>query len=277
MEFTRKTENKGRDMEARTVISGTDTPPFDLPLPPPPSSSPSLSANALAFVPTSSLLNQARDVLYPNNPQGPRLGQHSSNFEHNFKHGVTHSQSNEHQYTQQQKQQQITMECASSSNSYTGVTNDTATNATNNNAMMTQQTERVMVTQSQPPPWVSQMMFRLAQIESHLSNQNMKWQNVDAKLQDQNNRMSNMEHQVNALASVKPNMTKVQLNVISLNEDVSQLSQKMNEHDTNISKCKDMYHDVICDQYASQHTISELCKRVDKLEMAQSEIHPKLS
>ena len=71
MEFTRKTENKGRDMEARTVISGTDTPPFDLPLPPPPSSPPSLSANASAFVPTSSLLNQARDVLYPNNPQGP--------------------------------------------------------------------------------------------------------------------------------------------------------------------------------------------------------------
>ena len=277
MEFTRKTENKGRDMEARTVISGTDTPPFDLPLPPPPSSPPSLSANASAFVPTSSLLNQARDVLYPNNPQGPRLGQHSSNFEHNFKHGVTHSQSSEHQYTQQQKQQQITMECASSSNSYTGVTNDTATNATNNNAMMTQQTEHVMVTQPQPPPWVSQMMFRLAQIESHLLNQNMKWQNVDAKLQDQNNRMSNMEHQVNALASIKPTMTKVQLNVISLNEEVSQLSQKMNEHDTNISKCKDMYHEAICDQDASQHTISELCKRVDKLEMAQSEIHPKLS
>ena len=66
------------------------------------------------------------------------------------------------------------MECASSSNSYTGVTNDTATNATNNNAMMTQQTEHVMVTHPQPPPWVSQMMFRLAQIESHLLNQNMK-------------------------------------------------------------------------------------------------------
>ena len=86
-----------------------------------------------------------------------------------------------------------------------------------------------------------------------------------------------MEHQVNYLASIKPAMTKVQLNVISLNEDVSQLSKKINEHDTNISKCKDMYHDVIYDQIASQHTISELCKRVDKLEMAQSEIHPKLS
>ena len=78
-------------MEARTVISGTDTPLFDLPLPPPPSSPPSLSANTSAFAPTSSLLNQARDVLYPNNPQEPRLDQHSSNFEHNFKHGVTHS------------------------------------------------------------------------------------------------------------------------------------------------------------------------------------------
>ena len=95
------------------MISGADTPPFDLPLPPPPSSPPSLSANASAFAPTSSLLNQARDVLYPNNPQGPRLGQHSSNFEHNFKNGVTHSQSSEHQYTQQQKQQQITIKCAS--------------------------------------------------------------------------------------------------------------------------------------------------------------------
>ena len=89
--------------------------------------------------------------------------------------------------------------------------------------------------------------------------------------------MSNMEHQDDALATIKPAMTKVQSNVISLNEDVSQLSQKMNEHDTNISKCKDLYHDVIYDQNASQHAISELCKRVDKLEMAQSEIHPKLS
>ena len=172
MEFIRKTENKGRNREARTEISGTDTPPFDLPLPPPPSSPPSLLANASAFTP-SSLLNQARDVLYPNNPQEPRLAQHSLNFEHNFKHDVTHSQSSEHQYTQQQKQQQITMECASSNNSYTGITNNTATNATNNNTMTTPQTEHVMVTQSQPPPWVSQMMFRLAQIESHLLNQNM--------------------------------------------------------------------------------------------------------
>ena len=74
------------------------------------------------------------------------------------------------------------MECASSNNSYTSVTNDTATNATNINAMTTQQTEHVLVTQSQLPLWVSQMMFRLAQIELHLLYQNMKWQNVDAKL-----------------------------------------------------------------------------------------------
>lgn len=68
MEFD---NNSSQDRQKQQVIRGSTgmgPPPTDLSWPPPPPSPTLLSASAASFVPTSSLLGQARDVLYSQTP-----------------------------------------------------------------------------------------------------------------------------------------------------------------------------------------------------------------
>ena len=58
-----------------------------------------------------------------------------------------------------------------------------------------------------PPPWVSQMMqgldIRIRQIETHLIDQNAKWQTMGVSLQTQSERMSSIEQHVTELNGIK--------------------------------------------------------------------------
>ena len=96
---------------------------------------------------------------------------------------------------------------------------------------------------TQPPPWASKMLHRLQQIESHLDNQNKKWQTVESTLQAQNTRMSNMEIQIKELNRHKHNMNNIDVKVNLLGDEVSFMSFKISEYDETINTYSDMFDD----------------------------------
>ena len=263
----------GQIMEVENDDTGMRPPPTDNMWPPPPSPT-LLSANAATFVPTSNLLGQARGVLYP---QTPIKGQYYQYLPHTYEHinnytlmpggvNMSHSQSMEYQ-------RQLSM-----GNPTTTITSGVVPVTTH--SISTKPTGSTKCHDSegaQPPPWASQMLNRLKQIESHLESQNTKWNSVESTIQSQNIRMSNMETQVKELTRHKQNMTNVDVKVDLLNDEVSQMSRKISEYDETINTYSDMCDDAKSDRTASRNVIDDLIERVGQLEFDHGQIQPKLS
>ena len=101
-------------------------------------------------------------------------------------------------------------------------------------------------------------MSRLGQIESHLMNQNMKWQNMDKTLQNQNIRMSHIEQQVKELNCVKKDVTKTLIIVSTMQDDIGSMSRKINEYDYSINTYCEMYDEALSYQTSAQITVRDL-------------------
>ena len=271
-----KSGNNGQISEVENVNTGMPPPPIDNMWPPPPPSPTFLSANAASFVPTSNLLGQARGVLYPQTPMKTQYYQYLPHtYEQNNNYtlmpggvNMPHSQSME--YQRQQSMGNPTTTTTITSGVVPATTHSISTKPTGNEN--SHESEG-----AQPPPWASQMLNRLQQIESHLVSQNSKWNSVESAIQNQNTRMSNMEIQVKELTRHKQEMTNVDIKVNFLSEEVSQMSRKISKYDETINTYSDMCDDTKSDQTASRNMIDDLVERVGKLEFDHDQMQPKLT
>ena len=104
------------------------------------------------------------------------------------------------------------------------------------------------------PPWLSQLFHnldsRLIHIGNQLSNQNLRWQNIDhvlqsqsAMLQNQNTRMTNIEQQVTEINDLKGSVNKLDAKLHILDTNLMQTNCTMNEY----QNCIDTYSD-LCDE-----------------------------
>ena len=199
--------------------SGMGTPPTHLPVPPPYNEM--LSANS--YVPISNILTQTRDILYPQTMQQPQNTQqimlnneNNSSMTMKTQHtsgDMIRSQPSAQNYQQQQQQEQAISTTLAYSNS--------ATPAKTHG-----------IHGEQPPIYqILQMLdTRLGQIEKHLSGLNIKWQNTDATLRNQNMRITNIEGHINDLTNVKRDMVRVENRVELMNNGMKKTDERMRDY-----------------------------------------------
>lgn len=271
MEIDNNNNQNGQKQHVIRDNTGMGPPPTDLSWPPPPPSPTLLSAGTATFIPTSSLLGQARGVLYSQTPYKSSFCPYvPTTYEYNT---MPADRVNLYQYQSTDYQSQQTM-----GTTFTTITTTTSTTPRNTTPVIkyTNATSKG-IEDSQAPPWASQMLQRLNQIESHMLSQNAKWQTVENTLSNQNLRMSNMEQQVRDLKGYRHNMTSLEIKVDTLTDDVSQMTRKVNEYEATINTYSDMYDNTNSDQHTSRYLINELSERVSKLENDQDELQPKIS
>lgn len=195
--------------EVENDNTGMRPPPTDLSWPPPPSPT-QLSAGAAAFIPTSNLLGQARSVLYPQKSGKMQYYQYMPpSYEQNNNYTMMQGDVNFAHSLDYQNQPSVQVSrpfTTTTINTTTTASSVISTGAARDDKSYTSYTTNGIKTgfiqvlpESQPPPWASQMLQRLKQIESHLSSQTTKWQDVETSLQNLNVRMSSTEIQVKEL------------------------------------------------------------------------------
>ena len=204
-------ESKGKvDFESRELGMGTQ--PTHLPAPP--RYNEILLANS--YMPISNILTQTRDILYPQAIQQPQNSQQKLRNDENNRSmatktqhtsevctepNMTRSQPSAQNYQQQKHQQEPTI---------------STTHAYRNSATPA---DAHGLHGEQPPIYqILQMLdTRLEQIEKHLSRLNIKWQNTDATLHNQNMRITNIEGHINDLTNVKHDIVRVENRVEQIN------------------------------------------------------------
>lgn len=238
-----------------------------------------LSANSAAFVPASSLLTQARDVLYPQNSQTnvtPNIIQQflpdpnividncpNNRYSQNAgMHGPS-LQVSEHQCQQQHRPFINT-----STTSTTSATVNTAQQSSVNTGATQQNTAM-----TDAPQWVSQILqnldTRLQQIEKQLLNQNSNWQNMNMTLQNQSTRMSHLENKMSELNNIKANVSKCETSLSAMDSDIRHAKQKIETYDESIKTYSALCDDIRSDQNCTDSAVNSLFRRVEHLENEQ--------
>ena len=248
------------------------------------STPPNLSANSAAFVPTSSLLTQARDVLYPQNSQTnvtPNIIQQflpdpnvvidncpNNRYSQNADmHGLSF-QVSEHQCQQQHRPFINTSTTSTTVN--TAQQSSVNTGASQQNTAMTD-----------APQWVSQILqnldTRLQQIEKQLVNQNSNWQNINMTLQNQSTRMSHLENKMSELNNIKANVSKCETSLSAMDFDIRHAKQKIENYDESIKTYSALCDDIRSDQNCTDSAVNSLFRRVEHLENEQKLIKTSVS
>ena len=126
------------------------------------------------------------------------------------------------------------------------------------------------------PPWFSQTMqifgTKLQQIENHLVTQGLKWQNIEASVLKQNDRIGSVEKQVSGLNNLKQSMTKLQISSESNERETKKLSSKMAEYDNTIHTYSEMCDDIKSEQTTCRAENNEIYERLEYLEREQQEL-----
>ncbi|MEW8544668.1 MAG: hypothetical protein AB2693_14170 [Candidatus Thiodiazotropha sp.] len=279
MDNTDRNNKNSKYIEVGLDNTGMRTPPTNVPQQFATPARTFLSANTPAFIPTSSLLSEARDVLYLQNPQNPIMTffpasgyceQNVQNSHNQYTTGVNNHvmpiTSSQPTAQRCQQQQQPTIPTTTSMNTNTNV--KTVTDSTSLRGAGPED--------SGAPRWVTQIMqnldSRLNQIEHQLTNQNAKWQNMDTVLQNQNARMTGIEQQVMEINSMKQSMASLQISAEVTDNEVKRMVHRFQDHDRKIQTNKDMCFDILSDQKTSQVEIRQLFERFELLETEQNEL-----
>ena len=275
-------------MKMDSTNTGTLIPPADIQRG---ISSPVQTADPGLYSTTVNMLHDARDVLYPYNSQNMQFYQMPAMVNYSTGELGRHSI----QYTPGIGQYPVLQSSARSVNKSVVITN--TTNTTTNNTTTTTAGERSAQT-VQPkmntgtalsqgknkeenrqqvigdfgnaPSWFSQTMqhfnTKLQQIENHLVNQSVKWQNVEGILQKHNDRIGNIEQQVSELKDLKQSMTHLQISTDSAERETKNVSSKMAEYDDTIHTYSDMCDDIRSEQATCRSENFEIYERLDKIE-----------
>ena len=242
--------------------SGMGTPPTHLPVPPPYNEM--LSANS--YVPISNILTQTRDILYPQTMQQPQNAQQIMLNNENNRSMTTktqhtsgdmiRSQPSAQNYQQQQQQEQAISTTLAYSNS--------ATPAKTHG-----------IHGEQPPIYqILQMLdTRLGQIEKHLSGLNIKWQNTDATLRNQNMRITNIEGHINDLTNVKRDMVRVENRVELMNNGMKKTDERMRDYEQSLQVFNDKCEDVMSDSRVTDAAVNRLYDKVEQLEADRQKLN----
>ena len=139
-----------------------------------------------------------------------------------------------------------------------------------------QQQPQQTINTANAPPWFSQTMkyfdTKLQQIENHLVSQGLQWQNTEAIVQNQNDRLNEVENQVSNLNGLKQAMTKLQISSECNEREIHQLSSKVVEYDNTIQTYSDMYDEIKSEQTTCRSDNFEIYERLDKLERENQDL-----
>ena len=140
-----------------------------------------------------------------------------------------------------------------------------------------------VVDETAAPPWVAQLFHgldsRLQQIESHISTQNKRWEQIEGvlhaqtrSLRDQNSRISSMESQMFELNKLKGKVTLVETKMQMIDSDIRKSNQQINEYQKSIDTYSDLYDEIKTDKQSSDDAIGDLIERVGSLEADHSKL-----
>ena len=131
-----------------------------------------------------------------------------------------------------------------------------------------------------PPPWVSQMMqgldIRLRQIESHLIDQNAKWQTMGISLQTQSERMSSIEQNVAELNGIKRKVETLENTIELLDNDVKHISRQVIEQQNKIQTQKALCEDARSDSAYSKFRVDDFFEQIEQLQCENEDMKSQL-
>ena len=110
------------------------------------------------------------------------------------------------------------------------------------------------------------LVTRPGQIEKHLSGLNIKWQNTDATLRNQNMRITNIEGHINDLTNVKRDMVRVENRVELMNNGMKKTDERMRDYEQSLQVFNDKCEDVMSDSRATDAAVNSLYDKVEQLE-----------
>ena len=133
------------------------------------------------------------------------------------------------------------------------------------------------------PLWLSQLFqnleSRLLHIDTQLSNQNSRWQNMDralqtqsVTLQNQDTRMLNIEQQMSEINGLKNNVTRIEVKMNALESDLHQTNITMSEYQRSIDTYSDLCDQITRDKETNDSVIDDLSRRVAQIESDQSSL-----
>ena len=114
---------------------------------------------------------------------------------------------------------------------------------------------------------------RLGQIEKHLSGLNIKWQNTDATLRNQNMRITNIEGHINDLTNVKRDMVRVENRVELMNNGMKKTDERMRDYEQSLQVFNDKCEDVMSDSRTTDAAVNSLYDKVEQLEADRQKLN----
>ena len=238
------------------------------------------------YAPTTTLMSQARGVLYSNVPQTlnnyqipPQQSQYMPNgIYENGMVDVNTGQWRSHLVAQECTQGQ-SITTASYSSSRNDNMNDananTSTNMYNmNNNMNTGNecapSEAVHTgVPGNPPAWVAQMMqgldIRLRQIDAHLIAQNAKWYNMGLSIQSQSDRMARIEQNITEFNGVKSKVATLENTVEAIDNGVKRISNQVNIHQSKIKTQSEICEDARTASAYSKSRVDDISEQVQQV------------
>ena len=100
-------------------------------------------------------------------------------------------------------------------------------------------------------------------------NQNGKWQIIDNTLQNQNQRINQIEHKMTDYNTMKQDLAKLQNTVYDIGKEVNGENTKMEDFDRSIE-----HYSALCDDITTENTnrveiVAEMREQIDKLQQNQ--------
>ena len=132
-------------------------------------------------------------------------------------------------------------------------------------------------------PWVvtifKSVESRLQGIETQLSHQNSNWQQIEqqlqsqnTQLQNQNTRMTQIEQKVEQINEIKQKISKVETRVFNMDTEIDDAKSKISTCNDSIEYFNEMFDDIVTENKSTKFTIDDVAKRLTNLEIEHETI-----
>ena len=130
-----------------------------------------------------------------------------------------------------------------------------------------------MPNQQEAPIWVTTILksldYRLQGIETQLSQQNSRWQQIDLQLQNQNaqsqnqnSRMTQIEQKVEQINDIRQTVSNVEMQISDMDKEVENVNAKINTYSDSIGYFNEVFEGIVSQNESAKPTIDDLTKRI---------------
>ena len=110
--------------------------------------------------------------------------------------------------------------------------------------------------QNEAPLWVTTILksldSRLQNIETQLTKQNSRWQQIESQLQNQNaqlrnqnTRMNQIEQKVELIKDIKQSVTRAEMQISDMDLEINQVKTQMTTYNSSIDHFIEVFDDIV--------------------------------